>query len=106
MNTEAEAKKLWCPMSANIDGDQRCLASKCAAWRWNPVPKIGFRRCVNRPDAMTEQQAGDRPKHITASWRFVPDEDGDGAGWIEPEDEQYARRTGYCGLAGNPVGAA
>lgn len=46
----------------------------------------------------------DRPGDVPPSWIFSPydPEEGDPAGWGEPEDEQKARRQGYCGLAPLP----
>lgn len=78
-----------------------CIASQCAMWRWGTMPAIRLHHCNNQR-AMTEDEAGDRHKHVPDSWLFIPDEDGDGAAWIEPEVEQQARRLGYCGLAGKP----
>lgn len=41
MHTEDEAKELWCPLTGrdpqmmdSLHSSERCIASKCAAWRW------------------------------------------------------------------------
>lgn len=120
MNTKKEASELWCPMvrmaqsfddgNASNCGDPakmrnpsyaRCIASKCAMWRWSSGEIA--RRFHNAPSelsgAQTEEEAGGRRGYIPLSWEFIPAED-DGALWLEPESEAAARRTGYCGLAG------
>lgn len=45
MNTEANANELWCPMQQkprsrefSSSGDN-CIASQCAMWRWQWVPR-------------------------------------------------------------------
>lgn len=125
MNTEKQASELWCPMVRH-EGDSggtfnrgiaegnetnrsgandklhicNCIASRCAMWRWaNLAEQPGVFPCADR-EAMVEPA---RPKYLPESWKFVP-YDGEEAFWVESEEDQLARRTGYCGLSGKPMG--
>jgi hypothetical protein len=123
MNTEQQARELWCPMVRASNGTQatnctvnvalpirceepgepkpypiqgnNCVASGCAMWRWASMAKRRRHRCAD-PFA-TEEPA--RPRAVPASWTFCPSED-DNACWLESEAEAATRCTGYCGLAG------
>ncbi len=120
MHTEKQAAETWCPMvrHASDDGDMasinryghddesdspefaRCIAGRCAMWRWTgsaPWPK--FNHCA--PEHWGAQEEPERPASIPSDWVFCPD-DGDGAGWREPDEAAVQRRTGYCGIAGKP----
>ncbi len=120
MNTENQSSELWCPMvraaildmaAENRDREcndnpqfARCIASKCAMWRWaehEPWPQ--FKHCDS--ENYSAQEEPERPASIPSDWIFCPD-DGEGAGWREPEEIAAATRRGYCGIAGKPLGAA
>lgn len=85
MNTEEEAKKLWCPFAHNeskslwmtATAPERCIASACMAWRRaqkpNPEWKQSHSMMWPPPDPRYEPPM------------FVKDE-----------------THGYCGLAGVP----
>lgn len=120
MHTEEQARQLWCPMARAFDTadvgatstnrplayrygprvDINCIASACAMWRIEYSPSRRLRMAV---DTKATSQP-DRPGDVPPSWIFSPydPEEGDPAGWVEPEDEQKARRQGYCGLAPLP----
>lgn len=126
MNTEAEARELWCPMVRAASGEEdsnacnagtteanrvfpfsTCIASQCAMWRWDSArPRRYFIRA--KCDNAEQEEFSGGPwagRDVPAGWKFCPAED-DIAGWIEPESAWLARRTGYCGLAGKPGSAA
>jgi hypothetical protein len=121
MNTEKQAMNLWCPMTRAASGNQltncsvnrvgdpqdnNCIASKCAMWRWGETTPRRFINAMNTGAATVEESGGTSIGTAPpAGWVFVPCED-DKAGWIEPEKNWLLRRTGYCGLAGNPLVAA
>ena len=121
MHTEKQAAQLWCPMVRAANGKQatncavnteqimrdypgeqdngrntsgNCIASHCAVWRWADEPRRRSHTCSDI-NAMHEPE---RPSSVPTNWEFCPAED-DSAAWVEPESEQLARRTGYCGLA-------
>ncbi len=120
MHTEQQATELWCPMvrAANghmasncavnvaaVEGSsphwQTCIASRCAMWRWSEsAPARQLTSCQDR-DATTEPP---RPFTVPADWEFCPAGD-DHACWVEPDAAALARRTGYCGLAGQGFAA-
>jgi hypothetical protein len=131
MNTENEARKLWCPMvrfarsedsgtfnrgrNANALNDHEqndgalcnCIANQCAMWRWNKIPTRKYLRAMNRA-ALTVDEAGSPLfGQNTTGFEFVPyniedDPHEDPAHWRETEESANARRTGWCGLAGKP----
>lgn len=131
MNTEEQAKGLWCPMSrvampvnqvANrvsaamlriSEGRDleyfreqaencNCIASQCAMWRWFTTPLQQFINAGNAAAQTAEESSGTYlGTEPPAGWEFVPCGD-DFARWVEPEDQQLARRTGYCGIGGKP----
>lgn len=101
---ESTARTKSCPLRDTA----RCIGSDCMAWRWRRMPPIRTRACMN-PQAMNEDQAGEtlledgRPLR-ELGWRFVPHDPDEGvrAHWEEPEDQQRARWSGYCGAFGDP----
>lgn len=108
--TVKEAGTLWCPVSGGgrklvtpiganaFPGWSHCVADKCAMWRWGEPLERRFVVCDD-PSVIEEPK---RPDVIPTSWTFMPHEDDDPAGWVEPVDEMFARRRGYCGMAGEP----
>ena len=64
-----------------------CVASRCAMWRWGLRPTRGWRRAPN-VEAENEADADGKREElaIPPAWEFLPmNEDGEPAGWIEPE---------------------
>lgn len=37
--TEDEARTKWCPLAEQAASSSRCIASECAAWRWQQSPE-------------------------------------------------------------------
>ena len=95
--TESVARGMNCPMQfKHIEGV--CRGAGCMAWRW--AEHAYNRRFIEAQDTMAEVEPP-RPAHVPRSYTFFPfDVDGNPAGWVEPDSEAAARRTGYCGLAG------
>lgn len=115
--TEKDARTRWCPMARQPRFDLEvtaltcnCMATRCPMWRWDEVHTINLRRKFYQAtgeDAAAVRQPP-RPTQVPHSWEWCPrdEEQGEWAGWLEPEAEMLARRVGYCGLAGMPVGIA
>lgn len=120
MHTTEQALNLWCPMVRASNGsdhprnsgnsqayrnpmDARCIADRCAMWRWRQsINDVSLTRYGCRdPLAETEPH---RPDGLNPTFEFVPHDPGEGneACWIEPLASQQARRRGFCGLAGRP----
>lgn len=130
MHTVEEAKGLWCP-HARVDSEDgshnrnvnggldlqttKCVADKCAMWRWADEPIEVFpREYIYCDDSgvpqIREAEPDNRPEHVPASyiWRSYL-RDGRTSGWVEPDEEfearkptEQAKRRGYCGRAGRP----
>lgn len=112
MHTAKEANQLWCPVSggertpsirvigptAKAGGWSRCIGDQCAAWRWAGPAQRKFVLCDDAAATVEPK----RPDLIPNTWKFCPSEDGEPAGWVQPDDEAMAERMGYCGLAGIP----
>lgn len=108
MTTEAEASKRWCPLTTLhsarptfLTSDSlygACIGSHCMAWRWSTQ----LRRTYRIADDAAATVEPERPTWVPASWTWTQTEDGEPAGWLEPEADAQARRRGYCGLAGRP----
>ncbi len=111
MHTASEVGALWCPVAGGYrkrvevvgagggwSGWSNCIGDKCAMWRWGEPLERRFVVCDD-PNVIEEPK---RPEVIPASWTFIPHEGDEPAGWVEPVDEMFARRRGYCGMAGEP----
>ncbi len=115
--TEKQAAGMWCPMvresgpdnrtiwnRTGEDHHDRCLGSRCMAWRW----ATDIERRVLRPGAYREPGTPEPVEHRQAlgvpdGWTWEIDADAqDGCHWLEPEEQAVPRRRGYCGLAGKP----
>ena len=95
---EVDANGLLCPMSLASMGTMYCSASQCMAWRWHSMaPWKRSQVCDDR--SATEEPP--RPDNLPPDWTFEPyaPEDDSPAQWQESDEEQKARRTGYCGMA-------
>ena len=123
MNTEDEARTLWCPMvrhegeggtfnrgwaahnPLNLSADIKqaafacnCIATRCSAWRWGQPVSQPTLPC---PDALATREP-ERPADMPASWSFIPCFFGvTRAHWAAPESA--IPRRGHCGLFGNPL---
>lgn len=104
MNTEEEAKNLWCFcantrfVGAGMLQSDRCIASACAAWRWAPEKE---RRQIEPLYRAAEQVSQPpRPDYVPANYEWVAADPQKmvRAHWLEPE----RARIGFCGLAGKP----
>ena len=79
------------------------------AWRWGEAETVlprGFRLYEGNDMATSEPERSDC---VPPGWEFHPynADEGEPAGWIEPEQEYERRkarmtalRKGYCGIAG------
>lgn len=85
----------------------RCIADKCAMWRWGeetPLPKT--LPCAD-PYPVTEEIEREtrrligRESDIPVGWTFqaADPEEGTRSCWVEPLASRQARAIGYCGLA-------
>lgn len=128
MQTEEQAKLLWCPMVRhNVPVDEGagsfnrgphrdealskgghyhccCIASQCAVWRWaEPPPAREF--VYSDMDYILNEQP--RPNTVPDTWQWCPYnyDTGEASGWIQPVREAERLRRGYCGLAGKPTEA-
>lgn len=74
------------------------------AWRYAHDVRRNFRASYAAiAGAVPPGMQPEREPYIPASWTWEPPgEDGEPAGWLEPEDEARARTPGYCGAAGKP----
>lgn len=135
MHTEKEAAALWCPMVRVVNTGQtynrvdpvylgyqqgpdrayferqqencNCIASRCAMWRW------GDGRAVMAQTQALKSETGNSAYGITYAGEYWHDtgeravnEDGAEVVTLTKPDNRLPRiKTGYCGLAGNPVGA-
>lgn len=79
----------------------RCIANKCAMWRWETKLEHVARYRAMCPDTFATVEPK-RPNGLHPKWEFTPysQDDDELACWVEPEEMRTARRKGYCGLAG------
>lgn len=76
-----------------------CLGSRCARWE---VERWGNPRVIVCDDPGATEEPP-RPSKVPASYIFCPAEkweDGDPAGWVEPEEESHKRDAGRCASRG------
>jgi hypothetical protein len=131
MNTADQARQLWCPMvrigvtpsaggpcaindpTINKDFSGRCVADKCAMWRWQDPAHESRKPTAWWPeddDAVVEPP---RPADLPLDAEWIPTtgegEEITGGYWLEPQSavdtehsQAIAKRRGYCGLAGRP----
>lgn len=74
----------------------RCIGSRCMMWEWAEMPEQRFKVCPIDRATIEPPALGGPP----ASWEWRPydAQEGEPAGWLEPENEAAARRRGHCGL--------
>lgn len=118
MYTQAEAKEKWCPfvralmdnVGANrTDNDEpigECIASRCAAWRWDSKNPKRFLYAADNKATVEPKRSDDIPKNwVFVAYRVFDEAEGNWAMWAET-DEAFAARhkklLGFCGLAGKP----
>lgn len=79
-----------------------CKATQCMWWRWNPSGDN--RRRFHAAILLHETAELARPAHVPDDWTWHPynEEDGEPAGWVEPQASLDARRLGFCGGAVRP----
>jgi hypothetical protein len=82
----------------------RCIADQCAMWRWSSKDATQARVIAKEKLVLDESSAGERPAGCDG-WKFQPCDHFKRtyAQWVQPQSQADANRTGYCGLAGNPV---
>jgi hypothetical protein len=79
-----------------------CIADQCMWWRWNP--SNDNRRRFHAAPMLESTQEQERPSFIPSDWEWHPydEEEGEPAGWTEPQASVEARRLGFCGAAVRP----
>ena len=93
--------------------DMRCVADKCAMWRWQdpaPVARDRIEWTCYDEDAPEQEPPKPPEVHPDAEWTpFDGTDDENGGYWTEPQSavdaehaQAVAKRRGYCGLAGRP----
>lgn len=114
MYTEQVAKSCkLCPQMMDVlPIANKCHGSRCMAWRWSEGTPPHLFEIAENPKATTREEAGPTLPAHRMHWEFVPasidEDDGEPtpARFDEPWDDAEARRTGYCGLAGEPADTA
>lgn len=96
---EKDAREKYCPTG----GFSNCLASECMWWRWNPS-ESNRRQFFSAEQVDAVMEPAGRRMLVKADWTWVPynEEDGEPAGWLEPQASVDARRLGFCGAAVRP----
>lgn len=99
---------------SRVPASCRCIASRCAMWRWaEPAGKLRDRR-TRWPDDELPVSEPSRPVDLPTTWAWIPltgeGDDLEGGYWVESAadlEAEHARvigeRRGYCGLAGAPA---